>query len=198
MRITFIAGLVLRHGQRTLELVRQLNSDEYQFEDCLTRRPLVLNCATLTKRIWDNTYEVVVGTDVSSKRGKAPLPLPSLVDLQSLKEQVRADIEYRMHYVKAVQKAHIGRGQRARIEKLIPTVAKRIKDKKPPSASSVMTWVRNYQNANFNPLALRSGNTTRVSHYRTHPLMDEVINRNIIKEYLTRARNSLQHTLRKI
>lgn len=198
MRITFIAGLVLRHGQRTLELVRQLNSDEYQFEDCLTRRPLVLNCATLTKRIWDNTYEVVVGTDVSSKRGKAPLPLPSLVDLQSLKEQVRADIEYRMHYVKAVQKAHIGRGQRARIEKLIPTVAKRIKDKKSPSASSVMTWVRNYQNANFNPLALRNGNTTRVSHYRTHPLMNEVINRNIIKEYLTRARNSLQHTLRKI
>lgn len=198
MRITFSAGLVLRHGQRTLELVRQLNSDEYQFEDCLTRRPIVLNCSTLTKRIWDNTYEVLVGTDASSKERGAPLALPNSVDLQSLGQQVRAGIERRMHYVKAAQKAHIGRGQRARIEKLIPTVAKRIKDKKPPSASSVMTWIRNYQNANHNPLALRNGNTMRVRRRRTHPLMDEIVKRNIIKVYLTRSRNSLQHTLRLI
>lgn len=198
MKISFTIGLVLRHGQRTLELVRQLNADEYQFEDCLTRRPLVLNSATITKRLWNKTYRVVVDSSPTTTDSAKLLPQVGVVDLQSLDEKVRAGIERRMAYVHAVQKAHISRGQRLRIAKLIPAVAQRIADEKVPSVSSVMNWIRDYQNTNHNPLSLRDGNTMRRRQRRTSPLIDAIIKRNIIKVYLTRDRNSLQHTLRMI
>ena len=60
MQIALIAGLVLREGERTIELVRQLSDDDYQFEDCLTRRPFVVKRLTILRRLWNQTYKLVV------------------------------------------------------------------------------------------------------------------------------------------
>ena len=49
MQFTFTNGLVLRNGQRTLELTRVLSATELQFEDALTRHPKTLKTAEVLK-----------------------------------------------------------------------------------------------------------------------------------------------------
>jgi putative transposase len=189
---------VLRHGEKTLEFVRQLNDEEYQFEDCLTRRPIILKRLIILKRIWDKTYEIVV-SDTANASGQSTIePKKGEIDLGSLGDKASKEIERRLSYIGALQKAHVTRGQRARIEPIVKKVARRLKDKKPPSASTVMSWAREYQNSQLNPLALRNGNAHRVRQRRSHPLMEALVGLMLRTVYLTRDRNSLQFTLDRI
>ena len=61
MQFTFTNGLVLRHGQRSLELVRVLTENELQFEDTQTRRPQMMKISDVLKRIWSGQFQVVMG-----------------------------------------------------------------------------------------------------------------------------------------
>jgi putative transposase len=192
MRIALIAGLALRHNARTIELVRQLNDDEYQFEDAITRRPFTISRIQLLKRIWDKTYEVIGDGDGSEF---TPSPQEWTISLDSLTPKARTEIERRLAYVSAMGKAHVTRGQRARLPQIIAKVAARREDKKPPSPSTLMTWARKYQTAGLNPLALRNGNVHRIRQQKTHPLMRDLVRWGLSKVWLTRNRFSLQHTL---
>ena len=198
MRFSLIAGLILRHGQRTLELTRELDNNEYQFEDCLTRRPLILKRIDILKRLWNKTYVIVMPNGVTGtaalNSGRDEIP----IDVESIGEKARIEIQRRLSYVGALQKAHVTRGQRSRIVPIIKKVAARIKDSNPPSGSTVMSWARNYQNSQLNPISLRNGNTHRRRQRRTHPLMAELVGRMIRTVYLTRSRHSQQHTLDRI
>lgn len=198
MQISLIAGLVLRDGERTIELVRQLNDDDYQFEDCLTRRPFIVKRLTILKRIWNRTYKLVVAQDSEDAQSTKDASQEIRIDLNSLVGKQRKEIERRLAYVTALQKAHISRGQRNRVAAVVPKVAKRLKDKKPPSPSTVMEWARRYQTSELNPLALRNGNAHRLRNRRIHPVMDLLVSEKIRKVYLTRARHTLQHTLNQI
>ena len=64
MRFELKAGLVLRHGQRTLELTRMLSTTEAQFEDTLTRRARVMKVAQVWVESSANTYDVFLGVAV--------------------------------------------------------------------------------------------------------------------------------------
>lgn len=198
MTFSLIVGFSVCHGHRTLELVRQLNSDEYQFEDTLTRRATVIKRSVLLRRIWDKTYQIITAGVVRD----APTLDLSLTEqratLDSLSEKAQNEIERKLTYVRGLQKAHVTRGQRKQIQLLITTVAARISDDKPPSASSVMAWARAYHNAQLNPLALLGGNATRVRNRRIHPTLDDLVSRMIRTVYLTRDQNSLQFTLTQI
>lgn len=187
--------MLLRRGDKTFEIVRQLDDDTYQLEDCHSRRPITLDCLTILKRIWSKEYEIVLFSGIRS--GDATrLPAEGIaVDLVSLKARVRAGMERRKEYIDALQKAHITRGQRKKIEQVIKKVAARLKEDKPPSTSTVMSWARDYQKSGHNPMALRSGNACRVRQHQTAPVMEELISSIVKKEYLTRDRRSLQHTL---
>lgn len=198
MQIALIAGLVLREGERTIELVRQLSDDDYQFEDCLTRRPFVVKRLTILRRLWNQTYKLVVPQDSKDTDSAKDGPTEVRIDLNSLKGKQRKEIERRLAYVTALQRAHVSRGQRDRVAKIIPKVARRIKDKKPPSSSTVMDWARRFQTSDLNPLALRNGNAHRVRHRRISVLLDQLVSEKIRKVYLTRARHTLQHTLNQI
>lgn len=198
MQISLIAGLVLREGSRTIELVRQLSDDEFQFEDCLTRRPIVVKRLDILKRLWRRTYTLVVPLASDDAHPTKDALQEIRIDLDSLRDTQRKEIERRLAYVSALQKGHVTRGQRHRIAMIVPKVAKRIKDKKPPSPSTVMEWARRYQTSDLNPLALSNGNCHRVRNRRIHPVMDQLVSEKIRKVYLTRARHTLQHTLNQI
>ena len=122
MKFSLHAGLVLRHGQRTLEIVRQLGDDDYQIEDCLTRRPSTIDRLTLLKRIWSKTYEIVLPAGSEAAAAKMP-PEGVRIDIGSLKKEVRVGIDRRKQYVDALQKGHVTRGQRARVAVIIAKVA---------------------------------------------------------------------------
>lgn len=186
---------MLRHGEKTYEVTRQIDEDNYVLEDCVTRRPTTLDRLTILKRIWSKHYTVVV--DAGPSKGDAEVDAKGLprIDLGSLKSSLRAEIERRKAYVDALQKAHVTRGQRKRVEVLAKQVAARREDAKPPSASTVMAWARAFQSSNCNPLALRSGNAYRVRSRRTAGPMDALVKRMIRTEYLTKARKSMRHTL---
>ncbi len=200
MKFSLHAGLVLRLGQRTLEIVRQLDDDKdsdnvkYQLEDCVTRYPTIIDRLTLLKRIWAKTYKIVLPAGSEAASSKLP-PDGVRIDIGSLKKEVRAGIEYRKSYLDALQKGHVTRGQRGRIATIIGKVAKRIGDPRPPSASTVMTWARDYENTGHNPFALRNGNTCRARQRQIVPAMDRLVSKMIRTVYLTRDRHSLTHTL---
>lgn len=200
MKIIFQAGLMLRHGQRTLELVRQLDEDNFQFEDTLTRHPLVQDRHTVLKKIWDKTYQLVLpqGLAISSaSTSQSHAPTVEL-DLSSLDRRTIQEIERRLAYVDGLQKAHVSRGQRGRVDGVVKAVAKRISDPKPPSASSVMEWSRKYQLGHSSPLTLLNGNRFRRRGRRIDAVVEDLIQDAIKTVYLTTKRHTLQHTLDRI
>lgn len=198
MQFSLQAGLTLRSGQRTLELVRELPSGEYQLEDCVTRRPVIITRADLLKRVWDGKYQVVLCPRETNTQA-APLLYGAMdIDLSSLDEADRRLIEYRLTYVKALEKGHIRRGERRRVEAIVRSVAVRTNDARPPSASTVMTWARAYQLSGHSPLALLSGNRRRAVPRRLHPSMERLVVRLLREVYFTRERHTMAHALDRI
>jgi len=192
------AGLTLRSGQRTLELVRELPDGEYQLEDCVTRRPLVITRADLLKRVWEGKYQVVLSAGATDQQ-ITPKPHRALdIDLSSLSDADKSVIEYRLTYVKALEKGHIRRGERRRVEAIVRSVAVRTNDARRPSASTVMTWARAYQLSGNSPLALLSGNRRRVAARRLHPSMEKLVVRLLREVYFTRERHTIAHALDRI
>jgi len=200
MKIIFQAGLMLRHGQRTIELVRQLDGENFQFEDTLTRHPLVQDRLTVLKKIWDKTYQVVLsqGTAISSTAARQEHTPSVELDLSSLDSRTLQEIERRLAYVNGLQKAHVSRGQRSRVAGVVKSIAKRIKDRKPPSASTVMEWARKYQLGQCCPLSLLNGNHFRRRARRIDDIVEDLIQDAIKTVYLTTKRHTLQHTLDRI
>lgn len=197
MKIIFQAGLMLRHGQRTLELVRQLEGEDLQFEDTQTKHPLVQDRLTVLKKIWNKTYRVVLSQSVtisSTEPSKDPTPSVEL-DLSSLDSRTLLEIERRLAYVNGLQKAHVSRGQRSRVAGVVKSVAKRIADPKPPSTSTVMEWARKYQLGQSCPLTLLNGNQFRRRARRIDEVVEDLIQDAIKTIYLTTKRHTLQHTL---
>lgn len=197
MKIVLHAGLVLRRGEKTYEIVRQLNDEEFQLEECITRRPSVVDRLTLLKRIWDKTYSLTVPSS-PGKNGSEGVTADTTIDIGSLKDSMRAGVERRMEYIEALQKAHVSRGQRKRIEVITKKVAKRLKDSRPPSASTVMDWARKFQNSGHSPHSLLNGNATRVRQRRKSDRMNRLVTHMLQTVYLTKAKHTLQHTLDRI
>ena len=114
---------MLRRGEKTFEVVRQLDDYNYQLEDCHSRRPMVVDRLTILKRIWSKEYRIVVAPGVQSEEAKLSPSDILPMDVASLKASVRAGMERRKAYIDALQKAHITRGQRKKVEQVIKKVA---------------------------------------------------------------------------
>lgn len=194
MPFTLHAGLAFRRGARTLELVRELPDGCWSYEDCHTRRPGTMPKHKLLKAIWSGDIELI-GNENSSPRPECKASTQPLVSYDSLKGAQLDDLNRKMAYMVAVRQAHLSRGMRRSIERLVTQVAKRRNESKPPSTSTVMRWLRLFETAQQAPQALVSGNAQRVRASRLHPEMDRLLVESIRKYYLTRDRFSLRHTL---
>jgi len=188
---------VLRHGTRTLELVRQLDDGDYQLEDVATRRATVVRGSTILTRVWDRTYSVVLHGQPTSGALTTSADRPIAPDLGTLSSKDIEVVDRRSEYVKAVQAAHVSRGQRNRVSPIVKMVAERRREKA-PSTSTVMSWMRSYANADNCMYALISGNNRRRSVRRLSPLMDALITKTLREVYFTLARHTLRHALDRI
>lgn len=188
MQFSLCVGLTFRDGMRTLELVRELEGGQYQIEDVLTRLPKVISRANLVNAIFNGKYRVVFGSEAAADTGKQ---WPVVTDLASLSPKEQSQLEFRLRFVKALQRKKIGRGQRHRVSALIAEMS--VDSEKKPSASSVMAWVRNYENSGLNPLSLIDRHRLRTTPKRICPHAEDLLWRVLKREYMTPARHSLQH-----
>jgi len=195
MQFTFTTGLVLRYGERTMELTRLLSPTEAQFEDTQTRRAQTLKMSEVLKRLWSKQYQIVAGgvtrsrasTDSSNHESRTE------VAIDSIPSTWRDQIERRLEYIKALQAAHVTRGQRSRVGNLIKQVAARRGEPNAPSSSTVMRWTRHYQLAHCNPLAVLDATKTASRHRRLHPAVEKAIASVLRDQYYTKAKYTLRH-----
>jgi len=195
MRFSLELGLVLRHGKRMLEFKRELDHGEVQLEDVLTRRVTVMKSGELVKRIFKGDLQVVAPSEVSGAPGRAS---KQFISLGSLSPRHRDVLDYRYQYIGALRKARITRGRRSEVERCIATTAAKIADANPPSASTVMRWMRLYESSSNNVGALVDGRIFQRPRKRIKPVVERVIHEELKKSYFTPERQSLSHAYDRI
>lgn len=194
MKFSFVIGLALRYGVRTLELVRQLSDDEFVFEDVETRRPRTLNRYKTLSEIEAGNFTVVLPTlGASDSLHETPSYYAS-----ALPEHIEKQIDLRHAYVLGMRKAGLTRGNRRLLPKVISAVSGRLGDSHPPSVSTVLDWAKRFESSGGNPRALVSRNYNRKSPQRKHPALQTLIHEMIRKVYLTGKRHSIDHTTKLI
>jgi len=172
--------------------VRELPDGKLAIEDCSTRRQSVYEKGELLDLIWSGRMTVMDGV---GRQGAGRVVAPSIEVLADLKPAVRKEVERRLAYVTGLDKAHVSRGMRPRIGNVIATVAARIGDSKTPSTSTVMDWARRLNAADGYAGALLDRRAIRKSGTALCPVMEQIVTKTIQREYLTRDRKSLVHTL---
>ena len=153
MRFALQVGLVLKCGQRTLELVRELEGGSYLIEDVATRRPTEFTRKRLLDDIYAKRLLVIVGEKPLAEGADAE-EQTTVLDLSTLSANERAQLEYRLLYVKVLDKKKITRGQRSTVTAAIKETASRHGHARQPSATAVMLWARKYQTSGMNVFAL--------------------------------------------
>nr|MDP2190889.1 DDE-type integrase/transposase/recombinase [Rhodoferax sp.] len=192
-------GLVVRRGAQLLEFRRLLDDNKVQFEDQKTRHVQSMPLSRFYAAVLAKQIVPVIGNDEQLPVVPGQWSKPVLItDLSSLGKADKAMLERRMKWVKAVRKRCITRGQRDQVAKVIPAIAAKFEEDKPPSVSTLLGWMRQFELSSLNPAALLSGNRCRKRQPRVHHLVDEVILKKIRSVYLTRSRHTLRHTLDQI
>lgn len=193
MKFSLTAGLTLRSGERSLELVRVLPDGVVQLEEVLTRRVQNMRGAELVRRVWSGRMKVVFDPARTDSAQTFEEASAAMTDVSALKLKWQQQIEYRLRYVRAIRAAHASRGQRSRIAKAIRCAAEAAGDASPPSASAVMRWIRAYEKAEMNPVALVSQGKVQVRQRRLPKVVEKLIAQTLETNYLTRDRHSLRH-----
>jgi len=191
MRFGLQAGLALRFGQRTLEVVRELDGGIYVLEDVVTRKPIEYTKKRLIDEIQSGKLSIIVG-EAPRVEGSEAVEPPTVMDLSTLTDKERSNLDFRLLYVKALQKKNISCGQREKVREAIKATAERHGHEKPPSASVVMLWARKYRNACSNVLALIDGHRRRRSPRRLNEVVERAIWRVLKRSYFTLACRSLR------
>lgn len=192
MRFSLQSGLTLRFGANTYELVRQLEGDEFQFEETKTRRSKIMSRDEIVQGVYSKKYEVVLAVALTGQSNSQD-GASSIIDLSALTLRERKSLDRRYEYVKALQRAKVTRGQRQRVGTVITAVSLKLGDESPPSTSAVMKWARDYQTKGGNVIAL-------VDRYRLAPrskqipqVLEDTVWKVLKRSYFTRDRHSAKH-----
>lgn len=195
---TLQRGLVVKIGQRHFEYKRELENKKIQLEDILTGAIRTMPAILLIKKITEGEITVVKRGE---QKGEKPASLDSKwVALVTDKMDERNQALYRKKqvYVKGMRDRGVRRGQRKLIAAAIPLVASAIGDSSPPSTSSVMRWIRRFENLDLQPAALVSGHLLRRSTKRLDSTLVECIREQLAAHYFKRGGKSIRHVLNRV
>lgn len=163
---TLDIGLVLQTGDAQWRVQRILDHQYVQLENQTTGRIRKERIGKLANDI-ANGRAVVVRDSESRSRDTRPVDKRNHVTCTAtLPLEYQQSLERSHAYVRSMQKRGITRGQRARITEAATTIAALRGEEKPPSASTIMRWLRNYALSNENPTSLLSHNVKRRSPQR--------------------------------
>lgn len=179
---------------------RQIDSETIQFEDTLTGQLELYKTSDFLRKVTTGTYKIcgaddgdarAVGIRLSDAK-KAEVMVFRLNALQKAEWQRKCD------YVSALRKHGVQKGQHSRITQLLPGIAKRLADPSPPSAWTVMKWLKKFEYHGADMLCLVSGNAVRQSPTRLDDGCTDLIRRFLRKHYFIRNGESLRRVYRRI
>lgn len=186
-------GLVVRRGERTYQLESELEDGTLVFKDRVTGRPWSTSRYELWQEIEGNKVQVITGKTVEET--STPVPSRDLVfSWSSVEEKYRTEVELRQAYVRGIAREGISRGMRRAITAAIAKIAKKLEDNSPPSASTVMSWMRKSDDAGGAPVAQLSGHATRKGVRRIPDLVLEIARNAVATYYCSRKRPTLEQT----
>lgn len=196
-------GLVIRHGDRTWRLERHLNDQTLVFIDQIAGTPLTTTPAALQRDVLSKKFEIVFG-DVPSSNSTCTVTSPLVKTLDDLPEHQRKEVERRYRYVIHMRKKGLGRGMRARIQVSIKDLLGRLPprhtdpevelDSGIPSASTVMEWMRRFEESGGNLLSLLTRHAVRTSPKRLDIAVLRIGREKVRTFYCTRNRPTLVET----
>lgn len=195
---------MVRHGERTWELERQLGDDAKTlvFIDQVTRAPKTMTLSALQRQVLKGDLIVVsASTPVLARSDdRAPVLMTTLADLAQHHQE---EINRRHRYVLYLQRAGLTRGQRSaivkelrRLDGFLPMTdeSEPVKDPHPPRASTVMEWMRRWLDSGGNIASLLSRSAVRRSPPRKDEAVRDAVRSLIRSYYLQRTRPTLIET----
>lgn len=178
-----------------LEFRRMLNDDEVQFEDPQTGRIHTWPLSKFYRDVNEKRLQIVHGKSAATVPAGDGNSAPKLISsLDSLPDDIKADLDRKLDYIKAARKQGITRGQRKLLKESIFKTAEMRKEKA-PSTSWVMTSWRELENAGMNPVAIITKNYRRKRSRRTSTNVLELIRKILRAEYFTTKRHPLSRSV---
>jgi putative transposase len=153
---TFGRGLVLRAVDRTMEFERELEFGKVQFKYLDNYEIRTFTMGALYTQILSKKIQVV-------HQNGYPVRLPEQLAASAFDAQIyKLDITkrqqnliaYRLRYVQAAVRMRATAGSRKKCAAVVAQVAAVENDVRPPSADTLMLWLKRYQNSGSNPYAL--------------------------------------------
>lgn len=186
-------GLVVQIGERKLAFQRQLDDSTIQLEDVRTGAFSTFKTADLVRKISKGDITVLgqqangLDSDAATTYSHAAADVVAL----RLNERQTADWERRCQYVFSLRKRGVSRGQRTQIAKLVLVIAEGMQDSHPPSASSAMKWMRDFEQHGANTQSLVSRNAFREKRPRIEEWHRQLVHEMLRKHYFIRNGESL-------
>jgi len=186
-------GLVVRRGERTWELKRELDGGVLVFEDRLTGKPWSVPKSDLWRQIQSQELAVVIG-DSPDRAKPAGSPSNLLYSWTSFPEKYRDEVQRRVKYIDEARRAGLTRGMRSSMARFIARVAGIIGDQSPPRPSTLMRWMRLRDLGHGTPAALLSRHAVRARVRRVPAAVIAVCREGLRTHYCTQRRPTLKQT----
>lgn len=216
-RYQLAAGLLLRRGERVLEVRRILENRTVVLEDQASGALSNMSMGRLSADVLAGTLALVNTSYVSlAASASEPSPINLVASLDSLPERYRKELLRRRAYIAHLRRQGLTRGMRRAIKKCLATLRVRLESPKcvdseeadpseeelrnrltlpVPTESTLMNWWREFEREADAPSALISGNVDRRRRRSLPDFVFAAIMDKLKSHYCTRARPPLTDTV---
>ena len=198
-------GLVVRHGERTWRLERQLDdaASTLVFVDQITGTPKTMTPSTLQADVLKGQLAIVTGEAPEVSSGQQ-VTAPLVATLEDLPAHKRQQVENRYRYVMHMHRRGIRRGMRSQIRAELKALGghlpprhtdeQEVPDPAVPSPSSVMDWMRRHEESGGNLLSLLPRHAMRRSPRRLDEAVLQICRDHVRTYYCSRQRPTIAAT----
>jgi len=184
-------GLTI-HVDNQRYVLQRLIENEIQFEDIETGRVKMFRRDFLVSEILKGSIKIVsTSSEITNKVQKSNNNNRNLQILGNLTEKERKRFDLRCQYVREISKLGIELGSRQQLQDNLLRLSRKFGDAAPPSASTVMRWLKRFQESGDNYLALLDGYCTGPRASQFDGWITEKITGLLQKYYLTRQGDSV-------
>jgi putative transposase len=200
---TLDRNLVVRFGSVTYQFNRRLEDGQVvQFENLITGEYKTFGLSEFHSKVQTGVLTPILGVQDDRLLNDEGKPADRVLDISALPAAIQEELGFRHSIVRYLRKKSIRRGQRTKVAQGIFDFFS-LKEKKSnstvkfpaesPSTSTVMSWMRRYEESGRNIVSLLSGNVQRKRETRVHSEVESAMTWALDKFYLTRNQPSLQN-----